>query len=169
MDQTNTAPVQKSSKHGCLLGCGIGCVVATLLGIGTLFFVGRFVMKQYNAVMERFEREGYRKVEDQIIVVEERITEPTIFVGQSVSIRKGSDRGIALVCQTAEIDGRIEGNVHFFGQTLVVKKDAELMRDLDLKAQFVEIYGVVRGQVTGVYQFLNKKPVEAGTNAPAAP
>lgn len=169
MQDMNTAPVQKSSKFGCLLGCGLGCAVVTLLAIIILFFVGRIVVKQYNTVMERFEREGYRKIEQQVIVVNERITEPTIFVGQSVSIRKGSDRGIAMLCQTADIDGRIVGNVHFYGQTLVVKKDAELMQDLDLKAQFVEIYGVVRGNITGVYQFMNKKPVATETSAPATP
>ena len=167
MDEMQAAaPAKKTSKMGCLFGCGIGCVTVTLIAITVIFFVGRYAMKQYNAVMERFEREGYKKVEDQIIVVDERITEPTIFVGQSVSIRKGSDRGIALLCQSGEIDGRVEGNVHFIGQALVIKKGAELMRDLDVKAQMVEIHGVVRGQVTGVYQFMNNQPAAALTNAP---
>jgi len=40
------------------------------------------------------------------------------------------------------------------------------MRDLDVKAQMVEIHGVVRGQVTGVYQFMNNQPAAALTNAP---
>ena len=148
----------KSSGHGCLKAAGIGCLVI-LIGLGVAGYVGyRFVKRQYVAVMERYEREGYKKVEGQLIEVTETITEPTIFVGQSVKIKKGSERGIAMLCQTAEIDGKIVGNVHFVGQMLTIHKDALLMRDLDVTAQLVNQFGTIEGKITGVYQVLNKDP-----------
>jgi hypothetical protein len=144
---------------------GIGCLVI-LIGLGVAGYVGyRFFKRQYVAVMERYEREGYKKVEGQLIEISETITEPTIFVGQSVKIKKGSERGIALLCQSAEIDGKIVGNVHFVGQILTIHKGAMLMRDLDVTAQMVNQFGTVDGKITGVYQVLNTVP-PPGTESP---
>ena len=108
--------------------------------------------------MERYEREGYRKVEGQMIEVADRVTEPTIYIGQSVRIMNGSERGMAFLCQTAEIHGNVAGNVHFVGQMITIKEDAELMRDLEVTAQLVNLFGKVDGKVTGLYQVLNKDP-----------
>ena len=85
-------------------------------------------------------------------------TEPTIYIGQSVRILNGSDRGMAFLCQTAEIHGPVVGNVRFIGQALTIKENAELMRDLEVTAQLVNLFGKVDGKITGVYQMLNKDP-----------
>jgi hypothetical protein len=151
----------KSSGSGCLKATGIGCLVI-LIGLGVVGYAGyRFVKRQYTAVMERYEREGYKKVEGQLIDVTETVTEPTIFVGQVVKIKKGSERGLALLCQTAEIDGKIAGNVHFYGQMLTIHKGAQLMRDLDVTAQVVNQLGTIEGKITGVYQLLNTNALSA--------
>ena len=148
----------KTSGHGCLKAAGIGCLVV-IIGLGVLGYAGyRFVKRQYVAVMERYEREGYRKVEGQMIEVADRVTEPTIYIGQSVRIMNGSERGMAFLCQTAEIHGNVAGNVHFVGQMITIKEDAELMRDLEVTAQLVNLFGKVDGKVTGLYQVLNKDP-----------
>ena len=148
----------KTSGHGCLKAAGIGCLVV-IIGLGVLGYVGyRVVKRQYTAVMERYEREGYKKVEGQLIEVTERVTEPTIYIGQSVRIMSGSERGMAFLCQTAEIHGTVAGNVHFLGQMITIKEDAELMRDLEVTAQLVNLFGKVDGKITGVYQMLNKDP-----------
>lgn len=148
----------KRSGRGCLKAAGIGCLVV-LIGLGVLGYVGyRFLKRQYATVMERYEREGYRKVEGQMIEVTNRVTEPTIYIGQSVRILNGSDRGMAFLCQTAEIHGPVVGNVRFIGQALTIKEDAELMRDLEVTAQLVNLFGKVDGKITGVYQMLNKDP-----------
>ena len=148
----------KSSGGGCLKAAGIGCLVI-VIGLGVLGYVGyRFVKRQYTAVMERYEREGYKKVEGQFIEITDTIADPTIFVGQEIKIRKGSERGIALLCQSGTISGKVVGNVHFIGQTLTIDKDALLMRDLDVTAQTVNQFGTIEGKITGVYQTLNKAP-----------
>jgi hypothetical protein len=148
----------KTSGNGCLKAMGIGCLVV-LIAIAGLGYAGyRFVKRQYTAVMERYEREGYKKVEGQLIEVTNTVTEPTIFIGQIVKVKKGSERGIAFLCQTAEIQGTVVGNVHFVGQMLTIKEDAELMRDLEVTAQVVNNFGKVDGKIAGVYQVLNKDP-----------
>jgi hypothetical protein len=162
MNETPVTPAPAArSGGGCFKGCAIGCLVMvvllTLLAIGGLWFARH----QYNAFITRMEREGYRKVEGQIIVVTNRITEPTIFIGQMVAIQKGSERGLAVVSQNAELDGEIVGNVHFVGQTLTVRPGAMLRRDLDVIAQTIRIEGEVRGKVTGMYQFLEQSAERA--------
>ena len=67
--------------------------------------------------------------------------------------------------QSAEIDGKIVGNVHFVGQMLTIHKGAELMRDLEVTAQLVNQFGTVDGKITGVYQVLNTVP-QPGMEAP---
>jgi hypothetical protein len=41
---------------------------------------------------------------------------------------------------------------------VTIKEDAELMRDLEVTAQLVNLFGKVDGKITGVYQVLNKDP-----------
>lgn len=150
--------VARKSKRGCCLGCSIGCLVALLLLGVAGYFGGRFVFKQYQAVMERFEREGYRRVEGQVLEITEPPAEPTIYVGQVVRLRAGSARGVAMVCQAGEIEGTVEGNVHFYGQMLTVHTNAHLLRDLHIVGQVANVFGQVDGEVKGSYQVLNRTP-----------
>jgi cytoskeletal protein CcmA (bactofilin family) len=161
MSEQNAQPKKGSFAKGCLIVSGVGCLVV-LIGFAVLTYVGvRFVRKQYAAVMERFENQGYRKVEGQIIDVTERVTDPTLYLGQSVRIRAGSERGLAFVAQTVEISGTVQGNVYFAGQVLTINKDAELMQDVEVTAQVINNYGTIHGAIKGVYQALNEKPSEA--------
>jgi hypothetical protein len=142
----------KKKGKGCLVGCSVGCLVVLIL-LGVIGFLGyRFVKKQYDSVIEQFEAEGYQTVEGQIIDMTDPVQEPTIFIAQDVTLRQGSMRGVALLTQTAELHGRIKGNVRFVGQSLVVAEDAILMQDLEVTAQTVVINGVVEGEVKGIFQ-----------------
>ena len=144
------------SGHGCLKAAGIGCLIVVLL-LGAAIGGGIwFVRRQVRTVLERFEREGYTLVQGDQITVTSVVTNPTIFVAQSVQIKKGSERGLAFLCQVAEIEGEVKGNVHFMGQVLTVQRRAVLDKDLDVKAQIVNLHGEVKGQITGVYQALNR-------------
>lgn len=159
MNEQNAQPSGKGSfVKGCLVASGIGCLVV-LIGVGVLTYVGfRLVKKQYTAVMERFESQGYRRVEGQVIDIKEPVTDPTLFIGQSVRIRAGSERGLAFLAQTVDIEGVVKGNVYFAGQVLNIRKDAELMQDLEATAQVINNQGTIRGAVKGVYQALNEGP-----------
>ncbi len=142
--------------RGCRRGACLGC-----LGVLALFIVAAaaaawFVFSQIRTVLARFERDGYKVVTQRIIDVREPITEPTIFFGQDVRVRQGSTRGLAFLCQAAEIEGHVEGNVHFMGQFLTIRKGALLERDLDVKGQVITVFGEVRGNITGTYQVLHR-------------
>jgi hypothetical protein len=142
--------------RGCRKIACLGC-----LGTLGLLFVAAgaaawFVFSQIRTVLTRFERDGYKVVTQRIIDVREPLTEPTIFFGQDVRVRKGSTRGLAFLCQAAEIDGHIEGNVHFMGQFLTVRPGAVLEKDLDVKGQVITVFGEVRGNITGTYQVLHR-------------
>lgn len=149
---SDIAPAVPGSRRGkgCLFGCGVGCLVVLAL-LGAAVYVG---FRFYGEFMRKFESEGYDRVEGQVIEVARTITNRTIFAGQMVKITRGSERGIAILAQTAEIDGRVVGNVRFVGQMLTVKPGAVLERDLDVMAQVVNLYGTVAGKVTGVYQVI---------------
>lgn len=155
---SSPTPAAPPRKHGCGTGCGVGCLVVVLvLGIAA-YFGWRFIMNQYHTLMDRFEREGYRRVEGRVIEVTNRVEYPTIYVGQIVRIKAGSDRGLAFLCQQAEVHGDVVGNVHFVGQTLTVDRDAVLHRDLEIKGQVAHVHGVVSGEVTGAWQILDRPP-----------
>ena len=144
------------SKRGCRRIACLGCLgVLLILGIaaGAATWL---IVSQIRTVLTRFEREGYKVVTQRIMDVREPITEPTLFFGQDVRVRKGGTRGLAFLCQSAEIDGRVEGNVHFVGQFLTVHPGAVLEKDLDVKGQVITVFGTVRGNITGTYQVLHR-------------
>ena len=137
------------------MGCMIVLILAGIVAVA-LFFV---VKHQYNAFLARFERDGYIRIQERYIETERSVDQPTVFMGQTVNITKGSTRGIAMFCQTADLHGHVQGNVHFIGQELTIHKDAKLKYDLNVKAQTLNIYGIVKGKITGTY-VMNKKPPE---------
>jgi len=162
MDNAQLPPPQPQKKSsvmkGCLIASGIGCLVV-ILAIGAISFVTyRFVKKQYGAVMEKFENQGYQTVEGQVVTMSDPVAEPTLYIAQSVSIRDGSERGLAFMCQTAEIRGHVKGNVYFMGQMLTIHEGAVIDQDLELTAQVVNNFGTVNGQVKGMYQVMNTDP-----------
>ena len=154
----NTPPPltqSKSSGHGCWKATGIGCLILLIALGGLGYGAYRFAKRQYATLMERLEREGYKRVEGRFINVTETVTEPTIFIGDSIQIQNGSERGIALLCQSGSLRGKMVGNVHFVGRTLTIQPGTWLMKDLDVTAQTVNQFGKIDGKLTGVYQSLN--------------
>ncbi len=146
-----------SKSKGCFTGCLSGCfIVLVLFAIG-LGVGAYFVNNHINTVLERFERTGYKVVKGKIIEVDERLQEPTIFLAKRVVINKGSERGVAFLCNEAEIRGHVVGNVHFKGKTLTIHDWAVLDLDLDILAAELNLYGMVKGEITGYYHSLHRK------------
>lgn len=145
-----------------LKGCLIGCagVLAGIIIVGAIggYFVYRWGMNEYEKLVHNYETNGYVHVKGDIIDVKEKITDRTIYVGKRVEIHRGADRGIAIVAQTADLHGKFEGNVHFTGQKLTIHSDAILRLNLDVRAQNVNAYGAVEGEITGVYGTLDRTP-----------
>ncbi len=153
---TDVSAQRKSGGSGCLKGCGIGCLVI-LIALGALGYAGyRFASKKYADLMAEFEEAGYTRVVGQAIEVDDTVSEPTVYVAQSVILRKGSDRGLGFLCQIAEIDGTVKGNVRFIGQELTIRPGAVLEQELNVQCQVLNLYGTVKGRINGVYQTINK-------------
>ncbi len=143
---------KRSRLPGCALGCLFILLTLVILGYGGY----RFIRNQIDTVVDRFEREGYSQRTGQFLDVKDTLLNPTVFLAQEVTIRNGSDRGIAILAQKADLHGPIEGNVHFIGQIVTVHEDAVLKRDLDVKAQVVNVFGTVEGKITGAYRTLKR-------------
>lgn len=160
----NLPPVApaKSSGSGCLKAAGIGCLVMLILmavgGYATYRFAVKPIMERVKAEIAKFEQEGYRKIEGQFIEEKEMIKEPTLYMAQSVKLLNGSERGVAMFCQQAEISGVIGGNVYFVGQMLTIHPGTVIMKDLKVQAQVVNQYGEVKGEIQGSYQAMNTTP-----------
>lgn len=135
------------------MGClGVFVLTAIALVVAALLF-----KDYYKTAMDRFERAGYVKVVGENIVVENTITNPTIFVANTVHVKRGSQRGLAFFCLSAEIEGRVVGNVHFKGVTLTLRRNALLEQDLDMLGVDLNKYGTVMGDITGYYTALHRK------------
>jgi len=57
----------------------------------------------------------------------------------------------------AEIHGTVSGKVYFVGQMLTIQPQAVLCDGLDVKAQMIQKYGKVQGEITGTYQQIMEK------------
>ena len=169
-------PPPKSGGKGlmiALIGCaGVG-VLGMLLCGGLAFFGVRWGMQQMNAFAQEFEDQGYVKKAGQVIVVDQEISEKTVFVGQILTIQEEVDADIAVFCQVLEIKADIHGDVDFFGQVVKVHPGCVIDGDLRVRAaQVVEIDGEVKGEVTGSYQLkkgTGKASVKGAPKPPTAP
>lgn len=164
--EEKTAIDAPTRRGGCKRGCAFGCLGVLIVMLMAALLGVWLVRRHMQTVMTRFERAGYTPVYGQFIVVDEPITNPTIFVAQTVRVNKGSTRGLAFLCQRARIRGHVVGNVHFKGQELTVDRQAVLDRDLDALAQRVNMYGIVNGKITGYWQQLHHNPLPNETPEP---
>jgi len=153
-----------SKAKGCFIATGIGCLVIIVIMSVFGFFAYKLGKKMYDGFMSQitqFEEQGYKRVDGQVITVSEVVTEPTVYVGQSARIEKGSERGLAIFCQTASIEGKVNGNVYFMGQILTIEPNSEITGNLNVAAQQVNIFGKLQGELQGTYQVLNRDDEES--------
>lgn len=157
---TESAGPQKSKKKKWVIGCSIGCLVALVLFILVValgVYGVKYGLKKIEEISSEFEKQGFVKVTAQNIEVNEEITKPTVYLGQTVKIIADSQTDIAIIAQIAQIHGQLAGTLYFRGQLLTIEPDAHLQGDLDLKCQVVTIYGKVDGQIKGTYTEMQNK------------
>jgi len=157
---TDTAGPQKSKKKKWVIGCSIGCLVTLVLFIIVValgVYGVKYGIKKIEEISGEFEQQGFSKVTAQSIEVNEEITEPTVYLGQTVKIIADCHTDIAIIAQIAQIHGQVAGTLYFRGQMLTIEPEAHLQGDLDLKCQMVTIYGKVDGQIQGAYSEMQDK------------
>jgi len=156
MDTPHTQLQNPKKKSKWALGCGIGCAVIIVLVIGGSIGGYFYVKGKLKAVTSEFTKLGFQAKEmAQIIDERDPISKKTLYIGQVVKIFSDSSTDIAIVAQTAEIHGKINGNVYFRGQVLTILPKGEVTGDVDVWAQVVKNQGKIGGQVKGTYQVLN--------------
>ena len=132
----------------CLFGCGGLLVIGVLLVGVAIYWLSSVVAKYEKEFVDR----GFEKVSSQLLVRQEKVESPMLFVGQKVILKGGARSEVALVAQIGELEGIYEEKVFFRGQIIVVKESAELRKGLDVECQVVTVKGTIQGPVTGVYQ-----------------
>lgn len=143
-------------------GCGCGCVIILILLIA-LFAAAVFYIKGLvGDWKEEFKELGFeRTVQSQMLTISKDVTEPTLFMGQVVTITGNITTNVAIIAQTGEISSTIDGTVYFRGQVLRITESAVLKKDLDVYCQIVNVIGTVEGDITGTYQVLSPPPSNA--------
>ena len=155
-EQVEKKGMSKGAKWG--LGCGVGCLVIVVLVVIAAVIGVKFAMSKLEDMTSELEQYGFEEtVKGQAIEVTDEITEPAIYLGQTVKILGDCKTDLAIVAQMAEIHGTVEGKVYFRGQMLTIQPQARLLNGLDVMAQVIQKYGEVQGEITGNYQTMDDK------------
>lgn len=151
------------------IGCGIGCLVLLALVVGATLVGGRILQQRYadwkasrEVAGEDFVARGYRRVSGTVLQVSERVTQPTVFVGEIVSLTADADADVAIVALSAEVRGKVAGTLYFRGELLAIYPGAVIAKDLDVRANYIHLLGEVKGKVLGTYVTMNKTPLKLG-------
>jgi len=135
-------------------GCGCGCLIIVIaLSIASYMGV-KFVKAKIDQYRQEFTSQGFAEVKSQIINVREEVYEKKLFLGQVVKIAADCHTDIAIVAQSAEVFSNIDGTLYFRGQMLVIQPNAKISGNIDVKAQVVQIFGEVDGEIKGTYSQL---------------
>ena len=154
-DVTIKKPMSTGAKWG--IGCGIGCLSIIII-LAIVGFVGfKFAKGKLDEMQSELKQHGFEKViQGQTLDIRDDITEPAIYMGQLVKIMGNCNTDMAIMAQMAEIHGTVEGDVYFRGQMLTIQPKAIIKGNLDLKAQAMQNYGSVEGEITGTYQAISE-------------
>lgn len=145
------------------IGCAAAAFVVVALVCGGIVWVGYLAVdkaeqvvqqvitemeKQVEAFATKFEVQGYTRVKGQAINVTTDIDKPTVYTVQVFTLNADSNADLAVMAQAAEINGNIDGDLHFYGQSLTISPDAVITGDLHIEfAQVVNNRGKVEGSV----------------------
>ncbi len=79
-----------------------------------------------------------------------------VYTAQVVIIRDDVEADIAIMSQSAEIHGTVNGDIDFLGQVLIIQSNAVVTWDVRVEmGQLIQVQGTVEGEVTGSYQILD--------------
>ncbi len=137
------------------LGCGCGCLVLVGLLVGGGAVGYHYAMAWVDEQVQPFEQRGFERVTGQQLLITSAPSKPTVYVGQIIKITCDCDVEIAIVGQMAEIHGKMSKKVYFRGQMLVIQPQAKLLQGLDYKAQVVQKFGKIKGEITGEGQLID--------------
>ena len=152
-DNQGKKGLSSGAKWG--IGCGSGCLVVVVVLAVAGIVVYAFIKRQVGDWKEEFAALGFEHVETgQQVTVSQPVTIPTLYLAQGVKITSEVATNVAIIAQMAEVYGRVDGDLYFRGQMLMIGPEAVIEGDVDLAAQSVVLEGEVKGEVRGTYQSL---------------
>jgi hypothetical protein len=156
--QEERAAPPRSRRRRWWLGCGCGCLIIVLLALLAAGLGVRMFWSYVQGYANELQAMGYeRRIEGQAVEVTQPIAEQTLLFGQVVKVGAGSTTNIAIIAQLAEIDGRVQGDIRFLGQILMIKEGAVVTGNIYVKgAQAIDLHGSVEGEIEGTYQVINR-------------
>jgi len=156
-------PQGMSSGAKTAIGCGLAAFLCMALICGGIVWVGYLALEKAEVVVNRvidemqkqvdsfaapFEAQGFERVTGQVVEITSDIQKPTVYTVQVFKLEANSEADLAVMAQVAEINGTINGDLHFFGQVLKIHPDAVITGDLHIQvAQSVENEGTVEGNI----------------------
>lgn len=163
-------PQQMSGGAKVAIGCGAAAFLVVALLCGGFLFVGYLAIdkadelvqqvekaagkaieelqKQVDTFAARFEAEGYQRVTGQVVEIDSDIEHPTVYTVQVFTLNADSAGSLAVMAQAAEINGTINGDLHFYGQSLTIRKEAVITGNLYVRfAQAINNQGTVKGDI----------------------
>jgi hypothetical protein len=149
--QETASTTERSNRKPLILGCGIGCLCTVIIFVVIAVFAVKWSLREFNKMTTEFEQRGMVKVMAQYINVNEPVKQPSLYIGQEVTLGQGARAEVAIIAQTAELHGNFADKLTFYGNELTVGRDAELQKGLEVQAQEIKIVGVVHGEITGKY------------------
>jgi hypothetical protein len=145
------------------IGCGAVAFLLMVVICGGIVWVGYLAVdkaqevvqqviqeleKQTEAFAVRFEAQGFDRVKGQMVEVTKDVERPTVYTAQVFRLEADSAADLAVMAQVAEINGTINGDLHFLGQSLTIHPDAVITGNLHVQmAQVVDNRGTVEGEV----------------------
>jgi hypothetical protein len=154
-EEVEMASQSKQSKaRPVFLGCGIGCLAIIVLFIIFSFLVVRWGVKHFKDMTDEFEKRGFIVVRsttpEETLTITEKVTKPTLFIGQEVHILQGADAEVAMMSAKGSLHGIFTEKVYYRGGgELFLAKDAQLLNGIDAQAKKIDLSGRVQGEITG--------------------
>ncbi|MBC8350770.1 MAG: hypothetical protein H8E66_02205 [Planctomycetes bacterium] len=112
----------------------------------------RFRSPEADEFASEYVRKGYRRIEQQRIVVNRTVAAPTVFLGQGVELYANVHAEVAIVAQSVELYGLVRGPLTVRAQVIRIHPDAVIQGNLHVEsAQSIWIDGRVEGAIIGEY------------------
>jgi len=135
----------------------IGCIALVLILAGGLTLVALSTCRLNQFVQSyeaRFPSPAWTRLDGKTIDQTTEIDAPTLIFSGEATL-SGAAADIAILGGDATLHGVYTGNVHFLGRNLDLADDGVIEGNLEIAgARHVTLRGVVRGELTGVWDRL---------------
>ena len=160
----NHSPTKKSSGWQTALAVFLVVGVLLVVGVCVVIWAFRGWLNRNDPTYEYTQR-GYRRVVNMMVNESGTINEDRVYTCNVASFSGDIDANLAVIGNSCDIDGFVNGDLDFIGNMLTIGPDAVIKGDLNVKlANFVNIHGRVEGDINGTVNFMNRGDEDQGVD-----